>query len=73
MDALELLKEDHLKVKELFEQAQNTEGEKAKRKIFDEIQSELETHTRIEETIFYPAMEKHEEAERYGARSRRGT
>ena len=61
MDALKLLKEDHLKVKELFEQAQNTEGEKAKRKIFDEIQSELETHTRIEETIFYPAMEKHEE------------
>jgi hemerythrin superfamily protein len=61
MDALELLKEDHEKVKELFEQAEGTEDEKAKRKIFDEIQSELETHARIEETVFYPAMEKHEE------------
>jgi len=61
MNALELLKEDHQKVKELFEQAEQAEDQKAKRKLFDEIQSELETHARIEETVFYPAMEKHEE------------
>jgi hemerythrin superfamily protein len=61
MDALELLKEDHQKVKELFEQAEGTEDQKEKNKIFSEIQSELETHARIEETVFYPAMEKHEE------------
>jgi hemerythrin superfamily protein len=61
MDALELLKEDHEKVKELFEEAEGTEDVKEKRKIFDQIQTELETHARIEETIFYPAMEKHEE------------
>jgi hemerythrin superfamily protein len=61
MDALELLKEDHQKVKELFEEAEETEDEKEKRKLFDEIQTELETHARIEETIFYPAMEKREE------------
>jgi hemerythrin superfamily protein len=61
MDALELLKEDHEKVKELFEMAEETQNLKEKRKIFDKIQSELETHARIEETVFYPAMEKHEE------------
>lgn len=61
MDALELLKEDHQKVKELFEQTEGTEDQKEKTKIFSEIQSELEIHAHIEETVFYPAMEKHEE------------
>ena len=61
MNALELLKEDHRTVKELFEQAEGSEDEKGKRIIFEEIQSELDTHARIEETIFYPAMEKHDE------------
>ena len=61
MDALELLKEDHQKVKELFEEAEGAEDEKEKSRIFSEIQTELETHARIEEIVFYPAMEKHEE------------
>ena len=61
MHALELLKEDHEKVKELFEEAEGTEDLKEKRKIFDQILAELDTHARIEETVFYPAMEKHEE------------
>jgi len=61
MDALELLKKDHRKVKDLFEEAEGTEDEKEQRKLFDEIQTELETHARIEETVFYPAMEKREE------------
>jgi hemerythrin superfamily protein len=61
MDALELLKEDHQKVKELFEEAEAAEDQKEKTRIFSEIQTELETHARIEETVFYPAMEKHEE------------
>jgi hemerythrin superfamily protein len=61
MHALELLKEDHENVKALFEEAEGTEDLKQKRKIFDSIQAELETHARIEETVFYPAMEKHEE------------
>jgi hemerythrin superfamily protein len=61
MDALELLKLDHKKVKELFEQAKSTDNEKQQRSIFDDIKAELETHSRIEEEVFYPAMEKHEE------------
>lgn len=61
MDALELLKQDHQKVKKLFEQGKQTEDKKQQRQIFKEIKAELETHARIEESIFYPAMEEHEE------------
>ena len=61
MDVLELLKQDHHKVKELFEQGQQTQDKKQQKQIFKEIKSELERHTRLEETIFYPAMAEHEE------------
>jgi hemerythrin superfamily protein len=61
VDALELLKEDHQTVKELFEEAEDAADQKEKTKIFAEIQAELETHAQIEETVFYPAMEKREE------------
>jgi hemerythrin superfamily protein len=61
MDALELLKEDHQKVKKLLEQGQQTDDKKQQRQIFKEIKTELDTHARIEETIFYPAMEEYEE------------
>lgn len=61
MHALELLKKDHKKVSELFEQADATESENRRHQLFEEIKEELETHTHIEETIFYPALEKREE------------
>jgi hemerythrin superfamily protein len=61
MDALELLKQDHQKVKHLFAQGYETDDKKRQKQIFREIKTELETHARIEETIFYPAMEEHEE------------
>ncbi|MGZ8476984.1 MAG: hemerythrin domain-containing protein [Candidatus Binatia bacterium] len=60
MDALELLKQDHQKVKELFEQAEEAEGDD-QQDIFEQIKTELETHARIEETVFYPAVQEHEE------------
>jgi hemerythrin superfamily protein len=61
MDALELLKQDHQKVKELFEQAEAMEEGKEQKQIFGQIKKELDAHARIEETVFYPAMEKYEE------------
>jgi hemerythrin superfamily protein len=61
MDALELLKQDHQKVKELFEQAEDSEVGTEQKQIFHQIKTELETHARIEESIFYPAMQKHQE------------
>ncbi|MGZ8499179.1 MAG: hemerythrin domain-containing protein [Candidatus Binatia bacterium] len=60
MDALELLKQDHQKVKELFEQAEEADGDD-QQDIFEQIKTELETHARIEETVFYPAVQEHEE------------
>lgn len=60
MDAFELLKADHKKVAELFDLLE-TAGGKRKLDVFERIKSELEVHTHIEETIFYPALEKPEE------------
>lgn len=61
MNALDLLMEDHEKVSQLFGQAEGTEDEKKKRQLFEQIKTELETHTHIEETVFYPALDKQEE------------
>jgi len=61
MDALELLKTDHKKVKDLFEKADGNNNEKQQKQIFEQIKTELETHAHIEETVFYPALAKNEE------------
>jgi hemerythrin superfamily protein len=61
MDALELLKKDHETVKELFEKAEGNNNEKQQKKLFEQIKTELETHTHIEETVFYPAVAKIDE------------
>src|SRR5678816_869467 len=57
MDAFNLLKADHRKVEELFSQLESAQGQ-AKMRVFEQIKTELELHTHIEETIFYPALEK---------------
>lgn len=56
-DAVALLKADHRKVEELFEQFEQTNGAKTKQKLAEEICMELKIHTIIEEEIFYPACE----------------
>ena len=60
MDAFQLLKADHQKVAQLFDQLESASG-KAKLQVFEQIKTELELHTHIEETIFYPAVEKPKE------------
>ena len=45
----------------MFEEAEQIEDGKEQKKVFRQIKKELDTHALIEETIFYPAMEKHEE------------
>jgi hemerythrin superfamily protein len=61
MDALEVLRRDHQKVKGLFHQAEGAKDADQRKQIFDHIDTELEIHAYIEETVFYPAVEKHEE------------
>lgn len=60
MNAIELLKEDHKKVNHLFGQVKATE-EAEHKALFEKIKAELEVHTHIEETIFYPAIKENEE------------
>ena len=57
MDPFELLKTDHQKVSTLFEQIGSASGD-AKMRIFRQLKQELDIHTHIEETIFYPALER---------------
>jgi hypothetical protein len=52
-DAIALLKADHRKVEELFDQYEKARGRKAG--IVNQICMELTIHTIIEEEIFYPA------------------
>ncbi|MGI8811626.1 MAG: hemerythrin domain-containing protein [Pyrinomonadaceae bacterium] len=55
MNAIELLKEDHDRVDRLFQKVKATEeGEHGK--LFEQIKEELDIHTHIEETIFYPIL-----------------
>jgi iron-sulfur cluster repair protein YtfE (RIC family) len=67
MDAIELLKEDHEKVSDLFDEVEETEESEnnggQKIRLFEQIKNELETHTHIEETIFYPACKQYPKLE----------
>ena len=55
MNAIELLKEDHDKVDKLFEKFKADE-DADHRDTFEKIKAELDVHTHIEETIFYPKL-----------------
>ena len=61
MDALELLKQDHQAVKDLFGQLDDTEDTKQRKRLFDQIDTQLNIHAHIEETVFYPEMQKIDE------------
>jgi len=56
-DAIALLKDDHRKVEELFEQFEKARGDGRKASLATEICLELSVHAAIEEEIFYPACE----------------
>lgn len=58
MDAIQLLKADHDKVREMLEELTGTtnRAEKKRTELLGKIRLELEAHTTIEEEIFYPAF-----------------
>jgi hypothetical protein len=55
-DAIALLKADHRKVEDLFEQFEKASGASRKQAIAEQICNELKIHTTVEEEIFYPAF-----------------
>jgi hypothetical protein len=54
MDAIALLKADHRKVEDLFEQFEKARDKDRKERLVKQICTELSIHTMIEEEIFYP-------------------
>ena len=71
MNAIQLLKDDHKKVKGLLAELEATtaRGTKKRSQLLATIAQELRVHTRIEEEIFYPALraagEKSEDEKMY--------
>jgi hypothetical protein len=55
-DPLQLLREDHRKVQELFKRFEATEDASEKKQIADQAIFELQVHEKLEEQIFYPAV-----------------
>ncbi len=57
-DAISLLKADHKKVRGLLDELEKTteRAVKKREKLLGDIEKELQIHTDIEETIFYPAF-----------------
>lgn len=60
MNAVELLKEDHVRIKDLLKELSNTTVRAVKKRgeLLDKIEMELTLHTHIEEEILYPAFKK---------------
>lgn len=67
MSILEKLKEDHNKVREIFEKADEliakypNVNEDQEKKLMKKLMSELEPHNKAEEKVFYTALRKKEE------------
>src|SRR5207237_4833742 len=55
-DAIEMLREDHRKVKDLFEEFEKAEEDDEKGRIVHTALTALEIHATVEEEIFYPAV-----------------
>jgi hemerythrin superfamily protein len=55
MSAVEMLREDHRRVQELFEEFEGADTRSLQR-IADQALTELEVHAKLEETVIYPAI-----------------
>ena len=55
-DAIEMLKADHRRVRALLQRYDKTDDQAMKQRIVAELFVELELHTQLEETVFYPAF-----------------
>lgn len=58
LDAIDLLRMDHMKVELIFLQIRTAKKAQRRQQLFKRLHKELESHTHIEEAVFYPACEK---------------
>lgn len=63
MDIFAALKKDHTKVKDLFEELEQTteRGVKIREELFETISEELTLHSDLEEKLFYPRLREEKE------------
>lgn len=54
IQALEMLKEDHTRIKGLFDLLRQSDDADERRTLFQSVKDELEAHTQLEEKIAYP-------------------
>jgi iron-sulfur cluster repair protein YtfE (RIC family) len=72
MDLWQFIKNDHLNVDQIFEQIlKEGEGAVSRDKLFAQLKRELEAHTKIEEDVFYPALEQHQDLREMAGHARR--
>lgn len=64
MNAIQLLKADHRKMRTLLDELESTteRGVKTREQLFAQIKGELMVHEAIEEEIFYPELKSHPRA-----------
>jgi len=60
MNVFELLKQDHLKVSNIFEQLESSDGiaSSQRQTLFTQLKQELDIHAHVEETILYPILKQ---------------
>ena len=61
-DAIAMLKADHQRVKDLFAQYEAADNVATKRTLADQVFRELDTHTQLEENVFYPTVNEETDA-----------
>lgn len=63
MNAFALMKKDHKKVAELFEELIQTTSRAVKKReeLFHELKKEIDAHAKMEEAVYYPAIKERKE------------
>jgi hemerythrin-like domain-containing protein len=62
MNAIEMLKQDHKEAMGMMDRILTADkGDRSAKQVFNEIKAALTLHTQIEEQVFYPALENHDE------------
>jgi hypothetical protein len=55
IEAISMLKADHRKIHDLFAQYESAKNVATRRQIAEQVFTELDLHTQLEENVFYPA------------------